>query len=54
MIFSQIGQVLIASFEGPSFSAETQALLELYTVGNILLDIDNLNGNDQAEHNYEV
>ena len=42
--FSQIGQTLIASFEGPIYSAQARTLVQSYAVGNVLLDSQNLHG----------
>ncbi|MCJ1242231.1 hypothetical protein MMC14_010238, partial [Varicellaria rhodocarpa] len=44
----QIGQTFIASFEGSICSAEVQALLQLYAVGNVLLTAQNLDDVSQV------
>ena len=44
----QIGQSLIASFEGSVHSARTQTLLQDYAVGNFLLNTQNLHGIDHC------
>ncbi|MCJ1351129.1 MAG: hypothetical protein MMC33_001111 [Icmadophila ericetorum] len=45
---NQIGQTLIASFEGPIYSAQARTLVQSYAVGNVLLDSQNLHDGPQA------
>ena len=44
MAFRQIGQTLIASFEGFTPSTDIRMLLERYAIGNILLTTQNIQG----------